>query len=294
MDDKNPSAHQNGFLSASNKVLIAQLWVTSVAGTGLVLILQSLGSDWSSWRWHWPWQFASVEWGFTLDRLLRYALAVWFAAHLTIAYVLNEMLKDGRTRSLRYDIVQSILGFCVFGSLGFVTQKFDPVAISPHYAFSSAFLAIALIGGLAWMHNRGDTAQTWPQRARAAAFIAALISSALTFVLGPKSFEPVSRWWIVVVGVVLCWAALIWYWKVRKVTAATSGVSDATMKSLTLTEVQALIDAAKAEFKKDFIRKDELQERVTKLLDEKKAAWTQEVLAKIPKAAASGSDLTKA
>ena len=139
--------HDKGNLLMRVRELIAQLWVSSVAGAGLVFILQSFGADWSQWH------FGCWDWPFMIDRALRYALAFWFAAHLTIQYVLDDSSIAKERISLGYDIFQSIAGFIALGSLGFVTQKFTLGAVARE-EFAVPFACIAFIGGLAWWIHR--------------------------------------------------------------------------------------------------------------------------------------------
>ena len=61
---------------ADERGKFAQLWVTSVAGTALVIVIQAFGADWSAWRL----DTAAVDWTFTLDR----SSGKWKIADLTV------------------------------------------------------------------------------------------------------------------------------------------------------------------------------------------------------------------
>ena len=236
--------HDKGFLTEQGRLLIAQLWISGVAGAGLVFILQSFGSDWGNWR------FGCCDWPFMIDRALRYALSFWFAAHLTIAYVLNEMLKEGKVSSLAYDIFQSIAGFVALGSLGFVTQNFT---LNEPMEFAIPFWSIAWIAGLAWW-NRRDSGDRKSQRIRASACGIGLVFGGVTSFWGPQSVgtEWDWRWMIVLAGTLLSWVALYCYWHVRlshtppnAPCVTTTDVSSMLNRAMeeTLSRAQRLIDS---------------------------------------------------
>jgi len=224
--------HVRGILSTPNRVLIAQLWVSSVAGSGLVFILQAFGTDWRQW------QFGCWDWPFMIDRALRYALAFWFAAHLTIQYVLGDTSNAEEPTSLVSDISQSILGFIALGSLGFVTQKFTIDSVAPE-EFAVPFVSIACIGGLTWLTHRQSRDRC--QRIRASAWWIGVVFVPIIYYFGPRSVgtDWDYRWIIVLAATLLSWVALARYWYVRNKSPSNTH-TNAT--SLTTTDVSSMIN----------------------------------------------------
>lgn len=226
--------HHKGLLSQHNRGLIAQLCVSSVAGSGLVFILQAFGADWRQWH------FGCWDWPFMIDRALRYALAFWFAAHLTIQYVLGDRFNANGHTSLLSDITQSILGFIALGSLGFVTQKFTVDSVAPE-EFAVPFFSIGCIGGLTWLTHRRS--RDGCQRIRASAWWIGVVFVPIICHFGPRSVGPNwdCRWMIVLAATLLSWTALARYWHVCSMRPSNTP-PNAT--SLTTTDVSSMINGA--------------------------------------------------
>lgn len=184
---------------------VGQLWVTSIAGTALVIVIQSIGEDWLHWA-IWPKiQWLDIDWGFTADRVVRYLIAIWFGTYLVLAYLANEARPDPSWLGIGFDIAQSILVFGVFAALGFVTQNFDLFSAQLYVPLASAFAAIAFIAlGTLLRHLRPPRTANWCslQIVRAAVTLVALLAIWYLVCLGPRS-TGVGRDWLGTLAFVL-------------------------------------------------------------------------------------------
>jgi hypothetical protein len=126
------------------KVKIGQLWVTTVGGVALVVVIQAFGHDWSQWRlWTCAADWSPSNWDFTLGRWVRYGLALWFEIYMVLAYLANDERHHGSRWGLFFDVSQSVLTFISLGELGFVTQDFGVLSRT---ALTLPFFAIGFIG----------------------------------------------------------------------------------------------------------------------------------------------------
>jgi hypothetical protein len=127
------------------KVKIGQLWVTSVGGIALVIVIQAFGQDWSHW---WGWStvgWSGICWKFTFDRWIRYGLALWFEFYMVLAFLANDVRGHRKpSPGLIFDVLQSVLTFVSLGMLGFITQDFD--GVRPERALKMAFFTVGFIG----------------------------------------------------------------------------------------------------------------------------------------------------
>jgi hypothetical protein len=121
---------------------LAQVWVTGVGGTALVIVIQSIGEDYANWQ-----GTLSPDWGFMLDRTIRYAFALWFGIYMVLAYLANEARSVETWAGLIFDVIQSVFVFVALGLLGFVTQDFELFDGQLRVPLPVAFGAILLIGG---------------------------------------------------------------------------------------------------------------------------------------------------
>jgi hypothetical protein len=126
---------------------LAQLWITSVAGTALVIVIQSFGEDLSRWEG----TLSHANLGFMLDRTIRYAFALWFGIYMVLAYLANEARVVETWTGLIFDVVQSVAVFIALGLLGFVTQDFGLFGGQLKVPLIAAFGTIFLIG--AWTYG---------------------------------------------------------------------------------------------------------------------------------------------
>jgi hypothetical protein len=183
-------------LEQEEKNKIAQLWVTSVAGTALVIVIQTFGADWSEWEW----SLANLR--FMLDRWIRYAFALWFALYLVLAFLANESRAVRDWRGLLFDILQSIAIFVSLGLLGFVTQDFT-LFEGKDFA-SPLIMAFGTIFGIAlwtlWSHTEDKVPafvdrDAWKpfqarlQKVRGWVAIGSAFSIALVILLQPDRFK---------------------------------------------------------------------------------------------------------
>jgi len=128
------------------RVKIGQFWVTSVGGTTLVIVVQTFGQDWGQWRgWGYALAWSDIDWAFTLDRWVRYGLALWFGIYIVLAYLANEARPDSSWKGLCFDVLQSLLTFVSLGVLGFVTQNFEVLRDRREGVLTVAFGAIGTI-----------------------------------------------------------------------------------------------------------------------------------------------------
>jgi hypothetical protein len=149
--------HLSPTFLADERGKLAQLWVTSIAGTALVIVIQAFGADWSTWRIN----TAAADWSFMLDRLIRYAFAFWFGIYMVLAYLANEARPNWTKSGLFFDVAQSVLVFIALGMLGFVTQDFTSFGEDFKPPLYSTFGAILFIAGWTlvshWPKKGGDT-----------------------------------------------------------------------------------------------------------------------------------------
>jgi hypothetical protein len=185
--------------SPEEKQKIGQLWVTSVAGTTLVILLQSIGHDWSSWT-IWPAiSVGHIDWGFTADRIVRYLFAISFATYLVLAYLANEARADPSPwLGITFDIIQSLAVFGALAALGFVTQDFALFGTSLHLPFAFAFAAIAINAGFTFCRHFFDTERgdNWlsVQIVRGLVMAFAFLAILYVWYWGPRSIGTARGW----------------------------------------------------------------------------------------------------
>jgi preprotein translocase subunit SecG len=122
---------------------LAQLWVTSVAGTALVIVIQTFGEDSASWKF----DFFNPDPSFMLDRMIRYLLALWFGIYMVLAYLANEARPVWTKTGLLFDVLQSVAVFIALGFLGFVTQDFKLFQGNLDWPLGGSFFTMFLIAG---------------------------------------------------------------------------------------------------------------------------------------------------
>jgi hypothetical protein len=131
--------------SAHQKAQMGQLWVTAVGGIALVIVIQTFGQDWGHWRAWTTVGWSGIDWTFTLDRWIRYGLALWFEIYMVLAFLANEARPSRSWVGPLFDVIQSVLTFAALGMLGFVTQDFDVLRDRVECARTMAFAAILVI-----------------------------------------------------------------------------------------------------------------------------------------------------
>lgn len=271
MNDKKGS-----FLNDPRRRLLGQLWVSTMVGTAVVLILQQLGSDWSNWQS--VFRGATLDWPYTLDRVLRYALALWFAMYLTVAYLINEEQEGARAWGMFYDPVQSLATLIALGALGFLAQKFTALSCGLHWNFAIAFLAVALIAVppvIRYWDDWGKSEERPVEVLRVAAAgigilfgLAQLLCSALR--VSPDKF--LWGWAWNTVGALGCWLILFRYASKRR--AKNTAAAQITEIQRKQTEAVAAIQKAG----KEAIDKiDAQRKRAVEAIEEKKNSAVDEI-----------------
>jgi len=177
---------------------LAQLWITSIAGTALVIVIQSFGSDNKNWEI----DLSNPDMSFTFGRWIRYGFAGWFGIYMVLAYLANEARPVWTWRGLIFDVVQSILVFVALGSLGFVTQKFDIFDGKLFVPLIVSFLVIAIIAGWTYRAHKtppklkDDLKEKWEafqrplQKVRFTVAAMALLGLAIVFFRNPEPSIP--------------------------------------------------------------------------------------------------------
>lgn len=199
---------------------MGQLWVTSVAGTALVVIVQAIGEDWSAWTLRCVVSACAVDWPFTMDRLVRYLFAVWFGLYLLLAYLANEARPDASRWGHLFDVTQSIATFSALAALGFVTQNFGLFAKELHLTFITAFGAIGFIAVYTFFrHLRSGHANTTPewrvwrnlQVVRVLVAVVTVVAMAYEFGYASRTNGAESHWCARLIFLVLVYAGLYAY-----------------------------------------------------------------------------------
>lgn len=239
----------NKFLNTSRRRALSQLWVSTMVGTAVLLVLQQLGKDWNAGSYIVTWR--DMDWRFTLDMWMRYLLALWFAGYLTIAYLINEEQVTFKAWALFYDPVQSIGVLVALGSLGFVGQQLDTLRWGLHASYMGAFVGMVLIALPALVRYRSEWGVAGKRRVQLLRLIATIIGAVgcLLPLYPPLRVAPgnVMPWAFNAVLVLAAWVVLISYAVLRPAPADTDeDVRIKAINSAREASVKAVKDAGDA------------------------------------------------
>lgn len=201
------------FLNTTRRRALSQLWVSTMVGTAVLLVLQQLGKDWNAGQYQLA--LRDMDWRFTLDLWLRYLLALWFAVYLAVAYLINEEQASPKAWGLVYDPVQSLAVLIALGSLGFVSQQLDALRWGLHANFMGAFLGMALIAlpPIVRYWSAEESGKSRVQHLRFVAAASGIVGVAVPWLVPDMrvSEDNVAPWLFNAALLIIAWITLIGY-----------------------------------------------------------------------------------